>query len=364
MSFAENRLKWMAAIAVGMLSSLTSHADELRLNEIQVIGSHNSYHRAPPAEVLSIIGSFQRDAVEAWNYTQPLLTEQAAAGLRQFELDVYADPKGGLFSNPMTMNLGMLSGKKLAPFDPDGELKKPGFKILHVPDIDCWTNNRTLESALGELSAWSLANPHHLPVMILIECEDEAHPPLPTKPMPFVRERLLEMEQEILKVIPSDRILRPDDVRRGEPTLPAALQLHGWPALASVRGKFIICLDNTSAIRDRYLEGNPALENRLIFVSAPDVKHPAAAWFKCNDPVGEFEKIQQLVKGGFLVRTRADDRKADAAMRDRAFASGAQWISTDHFGTNEPAESRVAFADGKMIRSNPVSGNKDAVIAP
>ena len=33
---------------------------------------------------------------------------------------------------------------------------------------------------------------------------------------------------------------------------------------------------------------------------------PAAAWFKVNDPIKDFDKIQRLVKAGFLVRTRAD----------------------------------------------------------
>ena len=55
-----------------------------------------------------------------------------------------------------------------------------------------------------------------------------------------------------------------------------------------------------------------------------------------NDPVGEFERIQRLVRQGFIVRTRADAntveaRTGDVTRRDRALASGAQLVSTDYY---------------------------------
>ena len=34
--------------------------------------------------------------------------------------------------------------------------------------------------------------------MVLIECKDAAHPPLPTRPVAFTRDRLLELETAIL----------------------------------------------------------------------------------------------------------------------------------------------------------------------
>ncbi len=340
---------------------LTLTAAEPRLNEIQAIGSHNSYHIAPPASLLGALRKFHQD-IDAWNYTHPPLTGQLDAGLRQFELDIFADPQGGLFASPLGMKLAALTGKKLPPFDPDGLLKRPGFKILHVPDIDCWSNAPTLTSALVEMAAWSGKNPRHLPLMILLECKDRPHPPLPTQPEPFTRERLLELEREILSVIPQERIIRPDDIRSDAKTLRDAATTRGWPALDTLRGKFILCLDNTDAIRDRYLEENPSLEGRLLFVSAPDAQHPAAAWFKRNDPRNGFAEIQNLVKAGFLVRTRADTRAPDAAMRDKAFASGAQWISTDHFAG--PENERVSFENGATIRGNPLTGDPSIKIAP
>jgi len=352
----------MRFIPVCLLASVAlATADEVRLNQIQTIGSHNSYHVAPPAELLKTIVKFNKDA-EAWNYTHPSLAAQLDMGVRQFELDVFADSKGGLFSKPSILQLTKLSGAKDTSVDPAGELTKPGFKVLHVPEIDCWSNTPTLKGGLGEMLAWSDQHPRHLPLMILLECKDQPQPPLPTKPEPLTRERLLDLEKEILSVIPTDRILKPDDVRGKLATLREGIEKNGWPLLDTLRGKFLFCLDNTDAIRDRYLEGNPALEGRLIFVSAPDAKHPAAGWFKCNDPIREQEKIRELVKAGFLVRTRTDTSKPDAEMKRNAFGSGAQWVSTDHFRVEDPE--RVEFEGGSIVRGNPVSGAPAAKIEP
>lgn len=340
--------------AIAALTNLL-HAESLSLNDIQVIGSHNSYHKAPPEAVMDVITKFNKNAAE-WNYTHPSLTEQLEKyGIRQFEFDIYADPDGGLYASPLAVKLASLARKEIPAFDPEGLLKKPGFKMLHVPDIDCWSTTPTLTLALEELSNWSKANPNHLPVMVLVECKDQAHPPLPTRPLPFTREVLLELEKEILNIIPPSRILRPDDVRKGEKSLPDSLKKHGWPSVESLRGKFIFTLDNTNKVRDHYLDTNPALEERLMFASASSVDEAYAAWFKRNDPVREFDDIQALVKSGFIVRTRADTGAENPLMREKAIASGAQWVSADHI-TAEGKAPPLYFEGNKRIRTNPLIG--------
>lgn len=344
-----------------LISTALASADEVRLNQIQAIGSHNSYHMAPPAELLETIVKFNKGA-KAWNYTHPPLAEQLDMGVRQFELDIFADSKGGLFSKPSMLQLAKMAGAKDLVFDPEGKLAKPGFKVLHIPDIDCWSNAPTLKGALEGMKAWSDQHPQHLPVMILLECKDQPQPPLPTKPEALTRERLLDLEKEVLSAIPAGRILQPDEVRGKEKTLREAVTKHGWPTVDSLRGKFIFCLDNTDGIRSRYLEGNPSLEGRLIFVSAPDPKHSAAAWFKCNDPERQQQEIKDLVKAGFLVRTRTDTNKPDAKMKAQAFESGAQWVSTDHFRPDD--KDRVSFEGNTTTRANPISGSSGTKIEP
>ena len=95
-----------------------------------------------------------------------------------------------------------------------------------------------------------------------------------------------------------------------------------------------------------------------MFANLPETE-PGAAVLIVNDPIADFERIQRLVRAGFIVRTRADAntleaRSGDVTRRDRAFASGAQLVSTDyylpaaHFGTDYV----VALPDG--MRCNPL----------
>ena len=126
----------------------------------------------------------------------------------------------------------------------------------------------------------------------------------------------------------------------------------------------MFALDNEDALRDLYLDGHPALRGRLLFASVAE-PHPAAAWFKINDPIARLRPDPPLVAAGFLVRTRADaDTSAapanDTSQRDKALASGAQFVSTD-YPVPDPRFTayRVEFPGRVVARSNPVSGNRD-----
>lgn len=63
---------------------------------------------------------------------------------------------------------------------------------------------------------------------------------------------------------------------------------------------------------------------------------PEAAIGVVNDPVKDFDRIQQLVRSGYVVCTRSDAntreaRSGDYARAKAAFASGAQFVSTDYY---------------------------------
>jgi len=347
----------LSIIAATFTAICTAVNAEPALNQVQVIGSHNSYHIAPPPKLFTKMVEIHSGA-KSWNYTHPPLARQLEAGVRQFELDIFADPKGGLFATPYARMLMEQDEAKNLP-DHSESLAKPGFKVLHIPDIDCWSNAPTLVIALREMDEWSQRNPRHLPIMVLLECKDQKQGPLPTTPVTLNRSLLMDLEKEILSVIPAERILKPDDVRGDERTLREGVMKHGWPGIDSLRGKFFFALDNTNVVRDRYLEGNPSLEGRLIFISGPSPDAPSAAWFKCNDPISEQQTIRDLVKAGFLVRTRADTNKPNTRMKEKAFESGAQWISTDYF--LDGSEGRVSFGNDGLVRKNPAMGLQGGV---
>lgn len=338
-------------------------AEEVRLNQVQVIGTHNSYHIAPHPNVLNLIAAGGKGRAEGLDYTHRPLPEQfSELGIRQIELDIFADPEGGRFAEPSARKVLKGLGKDPGP-DPDqgGKLRRPGLKVLHVQDIDYRTTASTFVEALTQVRDWSRAHPRHVPILVLVEAKDGAIPALPTRPVPFGKAELDGIDAEILSVFGHSEILTPDDVRGTSATLPDALRERGWPPLDAVRGKVMFALDNEGARRDLYLEGHPALRGRAMFVSVPP-SHPAAAWMKVNDAIADADRIRELVRAGFLVRTRADvdtaeARKDDPKRRDTALATGAQFVSTDYPEPRvEFSPYRVRFPGGVAARPNPISG--------
>src|SRR4051812_26420940 len=117
----------MSRVAVLLLAAVAVRADDLRLNQIQVIGSHNSYHVAPAPTVMDLIAVTGKSRAESLDYTDHPLPEQfGQLGIRQIELDLYADPKGGLYSKPAARGMVAKNGKDAGP-DPNagGVLDKP-----------------------------------------------------------------------------------------------------------------------------------------------------------------------------------------------------------------------------------------------
>jgi len=352
------------SLALALLAGCTTPADRVRINQAQVIGTHNSYHLRGPESLRQLMARFVPGLQEELNYTHRPLAEQfSRLGIRQIELDCFADPQGGLYAEPRGPKLVAALGLPPVPdHDPEHRLRAPGFKVMHVQDIDYFSTVLTLKEGLQQVRAWSEQHPRHFPIFILLELKADRPIPQLTQPVPFGERELDALEAEILSVFPRKQLLTPDDVRGRETSLPEALRKHGWPTLKAARGKVMFGLDNETSVRDLYLKGHPALAGRLIFVSVPP-SHPAAAWMKENNVIRGFDRIQTLVKSGFLVRTRADSGTLEARVnntrrRDRALASGAQFISTD-YPEPDPALSSyaVGFEHGIAVRVNPVNGD-------
>jgi hypothetical protein len=339
--------------------------DDIRLNQIQVIGTHNSYHIEPSPGVRALIAAAGEERAQGLEYTHATLDEQfSKQGIRQIELDIFNDPDGGRYAQPSSLGILRRLGRDAgSDHDPAGALTKPGMKVLHVQDVDFRTTVLTLVDALRQVRSWSRANPRHVPIMILLELKGEPEPALPTRPVAFHRVSLQKLEAEILSVFQRGEIITPDEVRGTFATLPDAIRKRGWPRLDEVRGRVLFALDNEDDVRDLYLEGHPALKERLLFVSVPE-SHVAAAWLKINDSINDFDRIRRLVGAGFLVRTRADAdtreaRSNDPTRRDKALASGAQFVSTDYPVPDSRLTTYCVQFPGRVVaRSNPVCGNR------
>lgn len=361
------RLAWASWLIVVAAGTVARAGDDIRINQIQVIGSHNSYHIAPHTNVQGLLGARGRTVAQAVDYTHRPLAEQfSRLGIRQIELDVFADPDGGRYAEPSARKLLKRFGKEPGP-DPNtnGILRKPGFKVFHIQDIDYLTNVSTFAVALRQVRDWSAAHPRHVPILVLVELKDDAIAALPTRPAPFGKVELDAIDAEIRSAFAPNEFFAPDDLRGSYRTLPEAIQMRGWPTLDETRGKVLFALDNEGDLRDLYLADHPALRGRAMFATVGR-DDDAAAWMKVNDPIRDFSEIQSLVKAGFLVRTRADAdtveaRRDDATRREKALSSGAQFVSTD-FAEPRPELSpyRVQLPGAVTARANPVNGNSSS----
>jgi hypothetical protein len=282
----------------------------VRLNEMQVIGSHNSYHVEPPPETLEFYLTVDPDAIDLAYSHRPLPQQFAEQGVRQIELDIFADPAGDLWS----------------------PIGVPGFKVQHIEQIDEGATCETLVACLSLVKGWSDTHQQHMPLAILLESKDAVDFPALPDPLPIGTPELDALDDEILSVFPENRIITPDDVRGSHATLEEAVLADGWPEIDDERGKVMFMLDNK---RDEYRAGgHPSLQGRVAFTpSAPGQED--AAFLKLNDPLDPLVDIPAAVAAGYIVRTRADNRVAiaqnnDTTMRDAALASGAQWVSTDY----------------------------------
>ena len=224
--------------------------DGLRINQLQVIGSHNSYKSAIEPTLYKALLPLRRDLQEL-DYAHPPLTDQLNLGLRSLELDVYHDPQGGLYASPLGLKMVQATEQEPQPFDPNGKMQEPGFKVFHVQDLDFRSNCLKLDGALTELREWSENHPRHFPVVITFNTNDaEIALPGSVSPIPFDRSVLDELDAAFVKGLGKERLIQPDDVRGSFPTLEAAVRGNAWPTLKTARGKFLLVLDQTGRIRE------------------------------------------------------------------------------------------------------------------
>ena len=333
--------------------------DALRINQVQVIGSHNSYKQAIDPKLFAMLTRLDSVRFKAIEYSHISLTDQLNLGLRGLEIDVYADEKGGKYAKP----LGLKLAPGQPPYDVDGEMNAPGFKVLHIQDIDFRSNCPTFAGCLAELKRWSNAHPNHFPVYITMNAKDDViSRPGFVKPDPFTTNVLNSLDSTVLAGLGRSKLITPDDVRGvrtsgKDKTLEAAVLAGGWPTVKSARGKFLFVLDEVGQKRADYIAGHPSLRGRTLFTNS-EPGTPEAAFVILNNPTNDEAQIRELVKKGYLVRTRADGDTKQARQNDYrdfeiAKQTGAQIITTDYYqpSTFFKSDYIIKFADDSYVRA-------------
>lgn len=327
---SRSRLRTVAAVVAFALTSVvlqTSTASGAptgdaadgrpRINQVQVVGTHNSYHLRPAFPLSLLTAVFPGWDVQS----APLDVQLERENVRKVELDVFWN----------------------------ADLAR--FVVSHIPVVDDRTTCRLLTDCLAVMRASAERNPGRSPVFIQIE------PKLGLDVFAPIAPNVDALDAEILSALGRDRLITPDDVRGPAPTLRAATTGGGWPTVDESRGKFLVFMDvsgdPSNPFTANYTAGRPNLEGRAGFVPAASTADDRAAVFVRNtasDPL-----IPQLIADGFIVRTRADT----VADRDAAFASGATMVSTDRptIGHDTPGTGTavVALPGDRPARCNPVS---------
>jgi hypothetical protein len=319
----------MAASLSGCLSSEgdSNHSvneveeSPLHLNHIQVKGTHNSYHVKPNGPT-----------VRAYDYShEPLDVQAEEFDVRQFEIDVWWSP-----------------GQQM--------------RVYHN-QYDRGTTCQVLRECLDTLLAWSDSNPSHVPLMIWIEPKEWTWTAADTTTVMEAQNMLEDVEEQINLAWPLEKIITPDIVRGEHPDLSTAVTTVGWPLLDESRGKAIFILLGGGDLRDEYHSQHPNLEGATMFTMSSEGT-PEAAIFSDTNPVGNAERIRELVESGYIVRSRADDAEDGEAdnneteRRDAAFSVGAHSISTDY-----PAQvDGIEYWVDHPVSCNPITAPPDCSI--
>ena len=338
-----------------LLAFASASGQQVKINEIQMVGTHNSYHSGISPNEMANLRKLNPRSAESLDYRHPSLETQLNDGVRQIEIDIFSDTKGGLFAHPLGPVLAAKAGLPADPvFDPTGIMRKPGFKVLHVQDFDYRSNCEPFTNCLQVVKAWSKAHPGHLPIFILVENKD-GKPAVEggAVPEPLTEQTFELLDAEIRSVFQPGETIVPDDVRGKHKSLLEAVMADGWPTLDRARGKVVFLLDQRR-VEPLYTAGHPVLEGRVLFTNATPGA-PDAAFTECNDSVTDPNLVPDLIRHGYLVRTMTDPtpvliRAKDTARRDASIRSGAQMVSTD-YPAGEPAES------GFFVTVQPVGAN-------
>lgn len=291
--------------------------DTIRLNEIQMLASHNSYKkRGVPLGKLFVGLGDSFDEAKALRYGYLSLTDQLSNGVRSMEFDV--------------------------------RLRKTSFMLTHVPLVDNASVAPDFSKALEELKLYSTYHPNHLPIIILMEVKDDWM--ILDHALQTIDEDHLESLDALLRLKLGNTLFTPSQMTQSGMTLRESIVHHGWPTLESLLGKIIFVL-HPGSFTDMYASINPNNMGHAMFTGVYHtmLDRDYASFVVHNEP--EVDVIRAMVDAGFMVRTRLDDRLVfDADRYQKGIASGAQILTTDMIvGRSDLPTADMIYLDVKKM---------------
>jgi hypothetical protein len=322
----------LTALASVPASAANLHPQDntLRVNDVQVLGTHNSYHLRPNRTMAP---------ADASNYAHPPIDQQLASGIRSIEIDVQ---------------------------------NAPDFPVYHSIIVDQLSNCPTFAACLATIAHWSRAHPGHVPLTVRVELKE-----IPTDPNPIIQQAIdnfvrqnhlvpwdaasLDKLDAIVREAFGRRLITPDEVRGNHATLRSAITSAGWPTLAKTRGRVMVIL-NSDKHRDLYASGTPSLHGRSMFVFSSTGTQPWAAFVSVAEPDAAY--TGKLLGQHMIVQTLADADGVEARANNltranAAISSGAQIVVTDYPVADPTVGAYVVhLPNNAFVRCDPVTAPK------
>ena len=301
--------------------------DGVKLNEIAILGTHNSYQRLATPETrfaMSIIDAitFKKAGLNTFDFEMDTLTEQLEMGIRNVEIDIET-------------------------LDKDDKIE---FKVTHNSLIDNASSAYDFEKALKEIKMWSDNNPGHIPVIIIVE------------PKSFVIEVggmqkfSLDYAKELDKIVAEtfgDSLLTPADMLRDYDSFKDMRENDDWISLKEAQGKILVLLHDCD-VTESYIALDESIKTQNMFpmLRYDDRNESYTSFILENDAWRANERrAENIDESNLIVRTRADVYPDYSEERyDVIEDCGSQIITTDFPEKVNGNEEHVYSFDGKKIK--------------
>ena len=254
----------------------------VRINEIAVVGTHNSYQllATPQKLALEKVRSVLSSGKKGGNarFEMDTFTEQLERGVRNLEIDIETVDDAG----------------------------KVSFIVTHNPVTDNVSSAYDFAKGPEEIATWADNNPDHLPVYLLIEPKGDVASKNNMKN--FSLEYAVELDRVIAQNL-GDRLLTPQKLKGDYESLEEMRMADEWPSLKEAAGKIIVLLHPCS-VTDEYINIDQSLSSQVMFpmLRFEDIDKPYATYILDNEPENAMENNKKTVdEKNLMVRTRADN---------------------------------------------------------
>lgn len=303
-----------------------AYSDGVRINEIAVIGTHNSYQllATPQKRMLEKVRRFLSSGKKGGNadFEMDTYTEQLELGVRNLEIDIET-------------------------VDRKGDVR---FIVTHNPVTDNASSAYDFAKGLEEIALWSDNNPEHLPVYLLIEPKGKV--PEINNLKNFTVEYAEKLDGIIREVL-GDRLLTPERAMGDYKSLEEMRSADGWPTLKEAAGKIIVLL-HPCDVTEEYISIDTSISSQAMFpmLRFADADRDCASFILDNEPETAKENNKKTVgEKKLMVRTRADNYP-DFSEEKYAFTDncGSHIITTDYPHRSVRPQEHVYDFDGYMLK--------------